>query len=586
MQVTKDNLTAVLPKFMHLLQTCDFYAFDEEMTGINVSEIQETITDTPEESYRAKRAAASRYNIIQVGICLFQRKREGTETSTPVSYVAHPFNFVLFPNHMDDLTDVERPQDVVLSPSSLAFLRRHDMNFQSWVYRGMTYCNAAQEAALRQKHEEKHGSKPKGLPCQQQRHHAQTMELLLEEEREWLNASLAAAKVLRERAQAALERARAQQTRHPRTVELDALMDLKQSGGREVILQPQRSKNARECLEWHMDEHYEDIFLTFRRAGGVYHGTMRALFPTERAQLLEKERASRDRELVDKLGFRLVFKALVESKKPCVGHNCLADILFLLASFDGEPPGTLPAFKHRVGHLFPMVFDTKYIATRQDLFPPARFTAHYLGGYFDEYGFNSACIHVSLPLGFEAYDPLTIAGGGGGGNSPTHEAGYDALLTGVLLLNLLAEVGVLDVAEAPLALVNRLALFRSLFAIHLGEDEGDEYLPQAGVLELRHENHVRTHHIDNCFAALSIQGVTLHGIDELRTLAVLPPTWMRVCNVEGPDVEWLSTQLTSRFPQYFQATPYVAPLNSGGGKGAFRVTPVNLSRFFLRAFPR
>lgn len=48
------------------------------------------------------------------------------------------------------------------------------------------------------------------------------------------------------------------------------------------------------------------------------------------------------RQLLDTLGFRLIFTALVQSKKPCVGHNCFADLLFLMDTFDAPLPPTLP----------------------------------------------------------------------------------------------------------------------------------------------------------------------------------------------------------------------------------------------------
>ncbi|SCU69237.1 Poly(A)-specific ribonuclease PARN-1 [Trypanosoma equiperdum] len=586
MQVTRDNLPTVLPKFVQLLKTCDFYAFDEEMTGINVPELPESVTDTPQETYNAKRAAASRYNIIQVGICLFHKNSENGP-STPASYVARPFNFVIFPNHEDDSPSLGRGDDVVLNPSSLAFLRRHDMNFQSWVYRGMGYCDAAREVVLRQNHEEKYHPNLNDS-TEQRRRHAQSMELLTQEERSWFDGAVAAAQSLCERARAAVERAQAQcaEKGSPGAIELDAAMDLQRSGGREVVIQPQRNKNARECLQRHIAQHFQDISLTFRRSGSTYHGTFKVLFPGEQARILEKECALRERELVDMLGFRLVFKALVESSKPCVGHNCLADVLFLLASLDGELPAALPEFKHRVVQLFPKVFDTKYIASRQDLFPAGRFGSRYLAGYFDEYGFCSANVRVSLPLGFEEYDPLTLSSVGrsaGGNGAPVHEAGYDALLTGTLLLNLLAEIGGGDVTTAPAGLTNRLALFRSLFAINLNPDGEDEYLPQSGALTLQHEKHIKSHHIDSCFSAFSLQHVALYPIDDMRTLAVLPLSWTKACNLDVEDVSGLSVQMTSRFPQYFQASPFTFP---AGTKGAFRATPVSLARTVCKALRR
>lgn len=64
--------------------------------------------------------------------------------------MARPFNFHIFPDNSDDMTtEAERIRDVVINPSTLHFLRKHGMNFQSWIYGGIRCCNAQQEVALR-----------------------------------------------------------------------------------------------------------------------------------------------------------------------------------------------------------------------------------------------------------------------------------------------------------------------------------------------------------------------------------------------------------------------------------------------------
>ncbi|KAG8341151.1 hypothetical protein TRVL_08018 [Trypanosoma vivax] len=209
MQVTRDNFPAVFPKFVELLQTCDFYAIDEEMTGINVADKPESITDTPEETYRAKREAASRYSIIQVGICLFHKDDDtNCGSAKKASYTARPFNFILFPTHVEGMTNTGLSQDVVLSASSLAFLRRHGMDFQSWVYRGLAYCNAAGETVLRQVWKERLDAEA-GNGCGEQCQNSAGMDLLTEEERTWFSNAVAITQGFSERVQIALERAAA-----------------------------------------------------------------------------------------------------------------------------------------------------------------------------------------------------------------------------------------------------------------------------------------------------------------------------------------------------------------------------------------
>ncbi|ORC89248.1 putative ribonuclease [Trypanosoma theileri] len=602
MQVTRDNFPAIFPKFVELLQTCDFYSFDEEMTGINTPELPESMTDSPEESYRAKCTVASRYNIIQVGICLFHKDNKNSK-STPTQYIARPFNFILFPNHSDDFTIEERSRDVVLSPSSLAFLRRHDMNFQSWIYYGIAYCDKVQEEALRKKHQERYKelSQNNNNNNNNNNNKDQGIDIMTEEEKKWFDNAVSTVRTFSDRIQDTLNRVKEKNKDFPLSkIELAATMDLLQSSGREIFLTPVKSKTVREYFKQYVEKHFNNVLISFRRQGSSFTGIVRAIFPEERARLEKKEENFKKRELTDMLGFRLIFKALVESEKPCVGHNCFADILFLFASLESSLPDTLPEFKERLGKMFPIIFDTRYIASRQDYFPLGRFGSRYLGGFFEEYGFNSANIQVKLPLGFEAYDAMTTekgernsssSGSSSGNNNKnnnglTHEAGYDALLTGTLLLNLLAEMGGYDVATAPKNVINRVALFRSLYALRLDDLKEDEYLPENGVLELRHEKNIKVHHIESCFLTLSFQNVSLYTIDETRTLAVLPSSWSKSPTLvgENKDAKWLSTFITSRFPQYFEASLYDPARNKPGmGVGPFRTTPKALMRAALKA---
>lgn len=93
MELTRHNFDTVFPKFQELLRTCDFYAFDLEMTGINCVETDNDdagfsstaaaggdprvenirFLKKPSELFAAKWAAASTFSPMQIGIALFHR---------------------------------------------------------------------------------------------------------------------------------------------------------------------------------------------------------------------------------------------------------------------------------------------------------------------------------------------------------------------------------------------------------------------------------------------------------------------------------------------------------------------------------
>ena len=105
------------------LPTCDFIAFDEEMSGIFMDGVSNSRADTANQRYTKMCKIAKRFSIIQFGIALFTKCDGG-------GYVSRPYNFYLFPT---------KAQDIVLSASAIGFLKKHGMDFQKvgrWCIRG------------------------------------------------------------------------------------------------------------------------------------------------------------------------------------------------------------------------------------------------------------------------------------------------------------------------------------------------------------------------------------------------------------------------------------------------------------------
>ncbi len=68
---------------------------------------------------------ASRYSIIQFGLCLFHLNGDG------IGYKASPYNFYLFPESSGS--------DLVMSASAIDFLRKNHMDFGTWIEKGVTF---------------------------------------------------------------------------------------------------------------------------------------------------------------------------------------------------------------------------------------------------------------------------------------------------------------------------------------------------------------------------------------------------------------------------------------------------------------
>lgn len=57
-------------------------------------------------------------------------------------------------------------------------------------------------------------------------------------------------------------------------------------------------------------------------------------------------------------------KDSLKSRRPTlVGHNCFLDLVFLYKHFYGDLPATVTEFKQVIHEIFPLIIDTKYVAT-------------------------------------------------------------------------------------------------------------------------------------------------------------------------------------------------------------------------------
>jgi hypothetical protein len=155
-RVTKANFEPAYAAFAGNLSDAAFVAIDLEMSGIQISGPDEhSLSDGPAVRYRKMCAVATRYSVIQFGICPFVAASAGAPAgdvldavATADALVAAPFAVFTFP-HAGARDRPDSSRDVVLSPSAIAFLRHHGMDFQAWIGGGVPYVDARGEAKLR-----------------------------------------------------------------------------------------------------------------------------------------------------------------------------------------------------------------------------------------------------------------------------------------------------------------------------------------------------------------------------------------------------------------------------------------------------
>ena len=498
MDITRFNFESVYPDVEELIKTCDCFAIDLEMTGITIPGEPECSTLSPQALYNIKRKAAMKYNILQVGVALFHKKRhvEGVSLQNgPVLYECRPFNFFVFPHATGSASADERQAaDITMSPDAIAFLRRHNLDFQEWLYRGVPYLNKkdtelAAAALENELNKETTAEKVNEM-----------MALLTEKEQKWVKDSLTVAKkMMKEKAQHIMkgvdevdvhnselheqngkgtngrEAQKRIVTRHFQRIE-ELLPSIKSTAACKVL---------KEYIE--LDPKLRECITVNTRGRWREKDAILNISSRQKRHALARQRLS-----VDQVGFRRVFEALSASGKPCVGHHCFVDHLFLSAAFDNsELPHSLEDFKTVLHQTFPITYDTKFLSScvPPSIIPLERFaekgtglSALYSATVDTDPELVPPHIELRFPLGFHAYHPSTLRN-----SEKAHEAGYDAMMTGAVFLHLQHEYGHKGLLEYG---KNKMSFFNSLYAADMNvrgadktqciaEQKNDHFIPQA-----------------------------------------------------------------------------------------------------------
>lgn len=370
MEVLKENFRDILPVFQEALERAEIVGLDLEFTGIKGR--PEYYNDTLQERYEKNRRVAMTYKIIQVGVCLMEKKNNKWE--------ARPFNFYVFPEEIGS----NNPR-VILEAGAIAFLRMHDMDFNKWIYQGIPYMNSQQDQEMFNK--------------------LYTRE---KEEESELNISKPYDVAKIESAIKTIEEFLTSEQKQTELTGLNAFL--------------------RKYMYSHIKKNYPQLFVETLREqkGKVVTILLKKVGESELAALEEQKTKEKEKHYYEKLGFRRVFTMLAESKKTIVCHNGIYDLMFMLASFHGELPESYCKFKEIVRTLFPNIVDTRYLLEKVpglwDEFNHAS-AARGLGEFYS-FLLPKYRDLVFLSAGFERYKDENYA----------HEAAYDALMCATCLV--------------------------------------------------------------------------------------------------------------------------------------------------------
>ena len=432
------------------LPSAAFVAIDEEMTGIQLPSAGRPRKDlTPTALYTELKRVPERYSIIQLGVTLFSpidpeededgEIRLGNEEPERDSWRVRRYNFYTFP-HKDSA------RDVVLSPSAADFLSQHNMSYDTWVKQGVTCTNTVESSAFLQDYivervrKDEEARQPPPSPTVQQV--ARRVELRKTEDveffsrsmanlREWLDqpwpvrADTEGAAFLLPACNSFMRRAFYESISR----EYPALV-LENAGPERphqirvwrLNEEEKRQRDARLRRQDWENALVQRVGLTrvFAALSAANHG-----FPCNRHTVLFAPS-------LDQVDWSLAPNATLERGRriPMVVHNGFMDLAFLMTHFvTNELPDTLGECKHMITDFFPLVYDTKIMATEHSLRQHDKNTG--LEALFHRIGDEGEVAHRMENM---------VLGTGVDDEDQPHEAAYDAYMTGVCFIGLCHEI--------------------------------------------------------------------------------------------------------------------------------------------------
>lgn len=435
--VTSRNWPALQSPILEEIRRAEFIAVDLELTGLHVKSERFIGIDR---CYSAHREGARTFLPVQVGICAARRDpSRAPPGSNGTHWILSPVSLYVFPRESGE-------QHFSVSAATLLFLDNNGFDFNDWVRNGLGWLRPSEE-------EEKRRSVQQRIDeVARLRRGAATS---ADSQRDAGDASSPPLEIPAGADREVVEAARLQ---------IRSWLDSATNAPLEIPME-----NAFQRLLMHtvIAQEFPQVYSHSSRRGAerflcVYKS--QAEVYDEQLSSLEREMQGIDLEV----GARSILDEITRGQKPLVGHNCFYDFLHLYQTFYGDLPESIQEFKAAWLQLFPQTLDTKYLAEAHELLvglqPPATLKGlcdfmvqNAAGTQGSPGGPNPITVEVNSVSGADYRLPAAgrvAALGSDGlpvppaeGSEPpeeetdaSHEAGYDALMTSLVLVNQLSHI--------------------------------------------------------------------------------------------------------------------------------------------------
>ncbi|XP_070166394.1 poly(A)-specific ribonuclease PARN [Polyergus mexicanus] len=398
MEVTCSNFQDVLSELDSILQNATFLSIDGEFTGLN-SGPDAGPFDTPAQYYTKLRTGSMDFLLVQFGLSIF------TYDSQTDKYSQRSYNFYVFPKPMNRHAPDCR---FMCQTSSIAFLANQDFDFNKLFKYGIPYLRTNEEEKLAKRLEEKQKIK--------------------EENNQDFDIKIPIS-----------------DNDKPRIEEIcSRIEDFLASDAKEITID--------KCNAFIRRLVYQETKIRWPnkvRVEGKVENTWHCLSIQKVGTKEEEERKENQKRENEKLemkqavGFSNLLKKIVESGKIIVGHNMLLDLCHIVHQFFTPLPNDYLEFKTLIHDLFPSLLDTKVICQSQQF--KEHVTSSNLNVLLDIVSKSPFSIPDVEPVEGHSYSVST---------EKSHEAGYDAYITGLCFIALSNYLGTLQKSENAMVLAN------------------------------------------------------------------------------------------------------------------------------------
>ncbi|KAG8346916.1 putative ribonuclease [Trypanosoma vivax] len=343
MNVDKVNCSVVFEDFRSSLERCNFYAVDQEMTGVDSPEDPQLGSMTLDELYQISRKVVNRYMAFQFGISMFTRIKSNT-------YEVKSYNFYL----------ARDSGDFVMSAEATSFLLSNKMNFQMWLSNGMKYRSAQQKLE-----DDSVRALDMSSPTEQR-----VADYLVSRIEGWYRSC-------------------------PR--EKGDHFIIKSIVNKSIAQMATSALMSREIF-------VSLIYNEQTAHEGLVDITVRQISPPITSPPQNSQETT---QFNKEVGFLNFWKCLVLCKKPVIGHNFWLDIMFMVQMHEAPIPETYGKYKEFVHQLFPFIYDTKTLSQQLDkrnLFKTSHLSCLYKE-YCDLNRESADPILFVSPPGHDTYDP-------------------------------------------------------------------------------------------------------------------------------------------------------------------------------------